>query len=205
VRCAWKRFGGILLINKFRCWPLQEIKFDLFLWYNNVDVNQLTMQIGKQSYLLWIFKWVYQNSFSNICTFRKNLHVAYKKSVDKVKFCLYLIKHHARKLMGNGGTALHILDLCTESSWVVNFAPCRFTSNENVPDSHCVGRWKLPRIGLVAVQRRTSLDLLGNPSYVAIHPIDYSLYWLGYPASHGKSGEEEKFCLIVRKLVTKSI
>jgi hypothetical protein len=57
----------------------------------------------------------------------------------------------------------------------------------------------VPKTGLNAVEKSTSLGPSGNPDSPAAQPINYSLYRLSYPVSQEKSRDEKK-----KKLVTKN-
>jgi hypothetical protein len=53
----------------------------------------------------------------------------------------------------------HFLDLGTSWRKVVSFKPCRFTPGEIAPDTHWIGGWVGPRVGLDDVEKRKFLTL----------------------------------------------
>jgi hypothetical protein len=101
----------------------------------------------------------------------------------KVKLSLCLTNQAQRHegVWGSGYINPRVLDLGTSWRWVVSFTPRPLYRGERAPDTHWIGGWVDPRVGLDEIEKWKFLTLPGlelRPSLVqpiASHYTDCSI------------------------------
>jgi hypothetical protein len=86
--------------------------------------------------------------------------------MKKVKFSLFLIKHHGRKTCENGDVAPGILILGATSGEWLESGPRRLASCERVPGTLFIGGWVSPSVRLGVLENRKMPTPAGNRTSV---------------------------------------